>query len=68
MLFACDGMSLPGFPFVQIGCIALHMAAVSMSLLMLMPSGHGLLLVSAIFSHLLFCNFLSLPSLACSYP
>ena len=51
-LFACGEMSLSQFPFVEMCCTVLNMDDLSMSLLLLMPSGHGLLQVSEFFSYL----------------
>ena len=66
---SCGGTSFPVVLFVEAGCVALHMAlVVSIFLLSLVPSAHGLLWVSAFFSHLLLYPMSSLPSLNCNYP
>ena len=65
---SCGGTSLSAVLFVDVGCVVLHVAVTAMSLLLLVPSGHGLLPVSAFFSHPLLCPLPSLPSMTCNYP
>ena len=61
-------MLSPTFCYVQISCSVLHMSAVSMFLLMLVPSACGILSISSFFLPSRFFPFPFLPSLTCSYP
>ena len=58
----------PAFLSVEIGCSVLHMVAVSMFLLFLMPSAHGLLPIAVFFYHPQLYLFPFLPSLTLQPP
>ena len=61
--FSYDGMSSLGFSPMEMGCVLLQTAVLTMLLI----SAYGLLLVSALSSNYLLFSFPPLPSLTCSY-